>query len=342
MGTIKFTYQCDDSQLRPNEIISEIEYGASFILSEHKEIAIFPKILISNWIKNITRNDCALLLEVDDNFFNDDVIFEKIFTTFIYNLMDFCKLRLLDVDFSNSFVINKFIGPKPVITHTPILGTILKPYFQTLEKKQELVLSLSSSGLQVLKEDETYLVDRDTLSMHATVMQGLLQDRGCYVPNITPYVSDHELIKQLINQSGVQIVMVNFLVTGLGDVYRLKRAFPSLGIWGHRVGYLAVENQISIQAISQLAIAAGVDFLHIGTPTNQQMLESKSALITKLNTIKQCKAVFTKTHENSIHDLVSHFRTSAVFLACGSLKKDDGISFDERKVSQWVREATRE
>lgn len=339
MGTIKFTYRCDDVKLKPEEIIAEIEYGASFVLNTNDELAIFPAVSKTKWINDYTHNYDTLILQVDDSFFDDNMLFEKIFTTFIFNLMDFGKLQLVNIDFSKSFILNKFTEPIYEFSHKPILGTILKPYYQSLEQKLELVSSLCSSGLQVFKEDETYLVSKDTLIEHAIAIQNLLQDRGCYIPNITPYVSDHEYIEKLIDQSGVQIVLVNFLVTGLGDVYRLKKAFPGLGIWGHRVGYLAVQDQLSIHAISQLAIAAGIDFLHIGTPTNQPSWEEKKRLICDLQTIKQCKAVFTKTSENSIRFLVKQFSKEAVFLACGSLKKNDGISFDKRKINRWVKSA---
>jgi len=339
MGTISFIYQLKDPKIKPEQIIAEIEYGASFSLYPNHESVLFPQFPKAHWIKNLYSSKDSLIIEVDDGFFDEYVVFEKIWTTFILNLLDFGQLKLLDIDFSGSFLSGRFSNPLPEFDDTPILGTIIKPYYQPLNQKIELVSILNTYGLQVFKEDETYLVGKNQVVEHAIPIQNLLKNKGFYIPNITPFLSDHKYIKQLINESGVRIVLVNFLISGLGAIYRLKQEFPDLGIWGHRVGYSVFRDVISIRAISKLAITAGVDFLHIGTPINTVSYTEKIQLINELKDIKPFKAVLTKTTPSTITDLVKTFENEAIYLACGSLKNDDAISFDLEKVKEWVMRA---
>lgn len=339
MGTIKFTYQLNDPKIIPDQIIAEIEYGVSFSLYSDHESVLFPQFPKAHWIKNLYSNKDSLFIEVDDDFFDEYVVFEKIWTTFILNLLDFGQLKLLDIDFSGSFLSGRFSDPIPEFQYTPVLGTIIKPYYQPLNQKIELVSILNNYGLQVFKEDETYLVGKNQVVEHAIPIQNVLQNKGFYIPNVTPFLSDHEFIEKLIKEADIRIVLVNFLVSGLSPIFRLKQEFPDLGIWGHRVGYSAFRDVISIRAISKMAVSAGIDFLHIGTPNNPDSSFEKLQLINELKSIKPFKGVFTKTNPSTIPDLVRTFKDEAIYLACGSLKNDDAISFDLEKVKEWVMKA---
>ena len=339
MGKISFTYQLNHQNIEAKNIIGEIEFGTTFSLYNNREVAIYPKYDSIHWINKCIVSDNILLIEVEDSFFTEDIVFDKILTTFLFNLLDFGKLKLVSVDFSKSFLANNFPNPFPKIKNTPALGTILKPYYQSLNDKKEMVSQLAECGLRVIKEDETFLVPKDQILRHSVELQYLFNEKGFYIPNITSYVADYPFIERLINDAGVGIVMINFLVCGLGNVFRLKKNFPNLGIWGHRVGYSAIENYISIQAISQMAVTAGIDYLHIGTPESQSFFEEKQRLIKNLNGVRPFKAVFTKTTETTIHKLVTTFKDEVIYLACGSLRNIDGISLDIKRVQNWVRNA---
>lgn len=338
MGKIYFTYEIIHLDIDVKQIAGEIEYGITFSLNDDCESITFPQYRGLNWLR-WQLNGNILVLEVDDQFFNEDSVFEKVWTTFLLNLMDFGKLKLVDVDVSQSFLAARFAPNVFEFKESPILGSILKPYYQSLIKKKEVVSTLVSQSLQIIKEDETYLVDKQLVLSHSISLQKSCCQRGYYIPNVTSFIYDYEFIKKLINESGIRIVMVNFLVCGLGSVFRLKKEFPLLGIWGHRVGYSAIENQVSVQALSQLATSAGIDFIHIGTPKNNSFYNEKQEIIESINKIRQAKVVFTKTTEKTIGDLVSHFSDRAVYMACGSLQNDDGISINYSKAHNWVEKA---
>ncbi len=342
MGEIKFRYKIQNVNINPQNIVGEIEYGVTFLLHSDRETAVYPQYNAVKWIKNCEiDSEKNLYIIVDDVFFDDETIFEKIWTVFLFNLLDFTGLELVDVDFSKSFV--SHIIPSEVSRvekhKYPILGTILKPYYQTLESKKNIVSKFAEHGLQIIKEDETFLVEKKVILDHAIALQECMNGFGNYVPNITPYITDYEFVENLIDKSGVNIVMVNFLVCGLGNILRLKRKIPQLKIWGHRVGYIAFEKYISTQAISQMAIGSGVDYLHIGTPRNSDMYQEKLNLIHNLNQLKQIKAVFTKTTSATINELVKTYRDKVVYLACGAFREKDGVSVDMNKVQEWVTRA---
>jgi hypothetical protein len=284
------------------------------------------------------------VIEVDDAFFDCECLFEKLFTAFVYNLLDFGDVRLISIDVSNSSFGDKRAGHQELENdsdNTPfqslVLGTIFKPYYHlSLRDKVDMAAKFIDVGLDLIKEDETFFASSHRLAKETKVIQNAIAGSGIYVPNVTHYVQDYHLIEQLQNV-GVKIVMVNFLVTGFRSVINLKRRFPELSVWGHRVGYWIIERFISMEALGTMAALAGFDFLHLGTPRDKVEATAKRELLSRLKVLKSSFVpVFTKTTPEVLVQILNEFRdVPIVLMACGYLRDESG-ELNWERVHEWV------
>ena len=342
MGIITLKYNVNRITVPIDMLVNELEYGSTFALYRDREDIIFLQGNRMQWVRWKMEGK-SLTVEVDENFLENDYIFEKLLVAFLYNLLDFGELSLVAIDLAKSSYLqhnNACQKALPKYFRRPakrsILGTILKPYYHLpLKEKIGIAEKFVSMGIELLKEDETFFTSETRLLEAARAIQSTIEGSGNYIPNITHYVHNYRIIESLLN-FGIEIVMVDFLVTGFRPIHRLKQKFPEIGVWGHRVGYWPLERFISMKALGTLAVLAGVDFLHIGTPNNSIDVKDRLQLVSCLRAIKpQFVPVFTKTTPEVIREIVHLFNETTIFMACGYFRDHKG-TINWGNVQEWI------
>ncbi|GHT69785.1 hypothetical protein AGMMS50239_37150 [Bacteroidia bacterium] len=191
-----------------------------------------------------------------------------------------------------------------------------------------------SHGINILKNDECYLKSKQDIFEESQFLMKHIEGKADFVPNITGYINDYEFIKQLID-IGIEIFMVNFLISGLNSVFHLKQKFPSIKIWGHRIGYIVIEKYVSMQVLGVLALLAGIDYLHVGTPTGKE-IDEKNNMLKKLQIISpDFYPIFTKTTPEIIKCLLPVFDSKSIYMACGYFRNQNG-EIIERNIDEWI------
>lgn len=336
MGSINLTYEIGATDVDLDVLVSELEYGSTFILHPSgREEMISPRTDVFRWIDHYI-DDGQLRLIVDHDFLEEEYFFEKLFSAFIYNLQDFGQFRLDSVECSDlSRPSISFHSAATYLRQGPLFGTILKPYYQEREEKVASATEFARCGLDIVKEDETYIVSQKHILEDIKVMSRAVGSDLLYVPNITPYVNDYSFIEQ-IQEAGTQVAMVNLLLAGLGNIRRLKKRYPDLYLWGHRIGYQSLTPLISMKALAQLCVMAGFDYLHLGTPHDIEGIRNSVSLLDSLIQLNPLfRAVFTKTTAVTARDLAVQFQANAVLMACGYFRAPDGISIDRARLQEW-------
>ena len=263
MGYIKLEYTCSPC-VNKNHILNELEYGNTFIVNQNGEKLISIPGEVFEWVSIDIINDSNFYLIVKDDFFEIEYFFEKILTTFVYNFLDFGVICLEDIDINNSELnlLNdniKDIKTMP-FNNLPVLGTIFKPYYHfNYIDKLHFISHLSSLGIDLIKDDETYLIGKNKILSDSKKIQLLMGKKSFYIPNITPFIEDVDFVSSLINNN-IRIVMVNFIVTGFGPIKRLKKQFPDLKIWGHRVGFDVLKKYYIKKSYKQISCSIGYRF----------------------------------------------------------------------------------
>lgn len=340
---IVLKYRLADLSVLPSTLVNEIEYGTTFALYHDREECIPLPSQGPQWFK-WEMDGQLLVMRVEDEFLEVGCFFEKVLTSFLYNLLDFGCLELVSIDVSGCSNLHQFrtVYRKPLRLTQPfregvLLGTVLKPYYHlTLAEKVRLTAQFTDVGLSFVKEDETYLVPKTQLLEEAVAIQGSIKGRGAYVPNVTHCVWDHRFIERLV-LCGVDIVMVDYLVAGFRSVYELKREFPELGIWGHRIGYCTLDRFVSLEALGTLAALAGINFVHVGTPVNARSMDEKAQAVSAMRRIDQgLLPVFTKTTPEIVPGLIRALEGHAVLMACGYFRDSSGRGIDWQRVQDWI------
>lgn len=338
MGYTRLIYKVKEKDLNIETLINEIEYGNTFNLSLNCEKIITAGNGKNRWIKWGFNNN-ILELRVDDEFLQYS-FFEKIFTTFIFNLLDFGDIYLSSLDFSKSFVVDRDSRRNNIknFYSNVALGTIIKPYFHlSMSEKRMYCENFLNKGLVFIKEDETYLISKEKLLSEVKELQPLFKGRGYYVPNISHFISDYAVIDQLIEMD-IKVAMVNILVVGFQQIKLIKQRFPMLTLWGHRVGYKAFSNLFSMNVLGKLALYSGIDLMHVGTPNTKNMSLEKRNLINELrNFSTSFVPIFTKTSPEVINKFIRKI-TPKIVLACGYFRKQNG-DIDWNKVDYWIESA---
>lgn len=321
MGHIKLIYNYV-GDIKPDTLLSELESGVTFIeYSDHCDVVV-PKVKVSNW-HSYTVADNQFILQVSDDIFSPETIFNMILTNYIYNLDDFADLTLEDIDFSNSLYKDLVDSNHFILNETerPIFGTIIKPYHMSIEDRVEFVKHAFGCGFTIVKEDETHLVSRKQVIEESKLICQHVPMFYYYIPNITSYIDDNELIKQLID-TGIKVALVNICLVGFQAINKLKASYPSLGIWGHRVGFSTIEKRISLRAFSKIATLAGVDFVHIGTPLTADQAQVKLFLINEMKRINpNVQAVFSKLSPETFNFIAQHDQSNSMNMICGYLRE---------------------
>lgn len=323
MGQIKLEYRVEKITVPIQTIIGEFEYGSTFALYPSHE-SVMPSGM--GELKWIQYHYSGSLLEVwiDDSFWEMDFFFEKFMTLCLHNLSDFGNICLDKIDISSSKLKDiLFHGEKSIIT-TPLIGTIFKPYYhQTVEEKISQAERFVDLGFNVFKNDECYFLPKEKLAKEVYNIHKAIGNNAYFVPNISSVVTDIDFMKELIGM-GTSIFMVDYLISGLSSIYKLKQSFPEITIWGHRIGYQAIKSSISMDALCTLAQLAGIDFLHVGTPVSEDILDCKCLVNRQKMYNSRFRPVFTKTTPDVLKELLPTFGSNAIYLACGYFRNQMG------------------
>lgn len=344
MGYIKLEYSCSINT-DVKAVLNEIEYGNTFIINYEGErtISLFGKEF--SWIKSDTLADNRFDLYVDDTFFEEGTFFEKLMTSFIYNLQDFGEVRLDQIDSSNSILefSSPIIDAKKIFKTFPVCGTIFKPYYHSsLNEKLNVASKLVSMGINLIKDDETYLIGKKQKLSDAKKIQSVMGSDAFYIPNITPFVHDMQFLTKLLD-TGIKIVMVNYLVTGFSQIRWLKQNFPQFTIWGHRVGYSSLENILTMNALSKIALFSGIDYLHLGTTLQKDKLDEQNNLIKNIRKFNSgFMPIFTKTSSEILPLLFSKLSKEIIVLACGYFRDERTSEINWKQVNKWITTAKNE
>lgn len=333
---LKYKYT---GNLNIHHVINEIEFGNTFALYKNREEIISVKGGKNRWVSLLDFTYNSFIIQIKKEFFTKDNFFELIMTSFVYNLIDFGNIKLDDIDISEFINYNIISKEKTnVFPHFPIFGTIFKPYYHlSLNKKMEFTRNFFNCGGNLIKEDETYLVSKTKILKEAKSIRSEMNDDGIYVPNVTPHLNDHKFILELYH-SGIKVVMINFLITSLRSIYELKRKIPNISFWGHRVGYLSIKKYISMRALSKIVTLAGIDYLHIGTPTNKKDLDEKLELILSVKkTKKSFLPIFSKITPELIQYLVNAFGENIILMTCGYIRNNNGTDIDWEKTKNLIQ-----
>lgn len=317
-------------------IVNEFEYGNTFsLVSDHKDVLPSGKGDLK-WVQ-YDYNVSSSILEVwvDDNFWSMDYFFEKFMTLFFYNLLDFGDIYLSEIDLSMSELSSGCISMNKIGGICfPLIGTMFKPYYhQTTEEKINTARRFIECGCNVLKNDECFFLNKSELLFEARAIHVAIGPDAYFVPNITAYIGDFDLIENLIKE-GISVFMTDYLISGFKAIYKLKKYFPEIKLWGHRIGYEAIKSHISMDALCVIAQLAGIDWLHIGTPRPQELMERKY-LVEKLKIINpNFKPIFSIVTPQVSEYLLPIFGIDAVYLGCGYYRDEDG-NINWEKVRTW-------
>jgi ribulose 1,5-bisphosphate carboxylase large subunit-like protein len=329
----------------PEEISEELNRGLSFSISETDEKTVR---LAGKWMGWATTSlhGNKLLIEVDDTFFTGNIL-EQILTSLWANLLDFGEIRLEEFKLSDHLHAlldtpesRKQSGYELLSEEGPCFGTIFKPSFGlSLSEKLNISERFASIGGTFIKEDETYLVDKSRLLDETQAIQSTMNSFSShcfYVPNVTAYLSDDRFLHSLY-EAGIRVVMVNYLIAGLPNVFRAIKSKPQLLFWGHRVGYKAIERYISMKAVAQLAVYSGLDIIHIGTPhfwVDKKAKENQEILNAVISINPTVLAVFTKCSHSIVISLTKWFGKEIIVMSCGPLRTNG--SLDWLKVKKMI------
>lgn len=344
MGTVRFTYEVERARVSTLTIVSEIEYGSSYALLPNGERIITGPSEELEWV-TWSADGNRIIIDVNDDFLESGYFFEKTFASFVFNLLDFGEFYLVSIDLSKSRLAQTLAGFFAKNENTvmlsnrrrPLLGTIYKPYYHLpLREKVAIAERFVSTGGDILKEDETYFADRESVLKESKAIQSSIGQKGFYVPNVTHLVRDYDLISELLSL-GIRIVMLDYLVCGFGCVHDLKSRVPQMLLWGHRVGYSVYEKVISMDAIVTLAVLSGLHFVHVGTPKDDVERGAKLALVRNMRGVNaSAYPVFTKTTPNGARELLSSFGPDIVILACGYFRSAGSSGVNWSRVQDWI------
>jgi ribulose-bisphosphate carboxylase large chain len=207
----------------------------------------------------------------------------------LYELREFCGLKLLDVEFPPSFA-DVFRGPRFGVDGTrrltnvqgrPIIGTIVKPSVGlSPEQTATLVRTLADGGIDFIKDDELMAdpphspFDRRVDAVMRVINEHADRTgkRVMYAFNVSDELDAMlEHYDRIVDSSGT-CAMVSLNSVGLAGVKKLcDRA--ELAIHGHRNGWGMLNRHpmlgIDFRAYQKLWRLAGVDQIHVNGIANK-------------------------------------------------------------------------
>lgn len=340
MGYITVEYKINDTVKTPIEtILGEFEYGSTFALYKDYEVAIPGINSPLDYIKYAVIDESTIIVDISDSYWSIDFFFEKFMSICFYNMLDFGDIYINRIDLSNS-EFNKYASRSrnsylaTTGRKTALCGTMFKPYYHSsLLQKIDFAKRCIDLGLNIFKDDECFFAAKKDLINEAEKMTESFSGEADFVPNITAYISDYAFIQSLID-SGINIMMVDYLITGIRPIFNLKQRFPNIMIWGHRIGYYPLRKFISMTAVNTIAIAGGIDYLHVGTPLQSQMSTRKKEVEDLKEKFPFFMPIFTKTTPETLSMLTLNFGYDAIYMGCGYFRDSDS-NIDWDSIKRW-------
>ncbi len=235
----------------------------------------------------------------------------------------------------------------------PLFATVLKPSWAlSLEGRMNMSKEFVSLGGDLVKEDETYTPSLSQLTSDISAIQSALDELqsdhrglGVYVPNITGWITNATAMRQLCN-AGMRAGMIAFFAAGLDAVRDLASTqVDECFLWGHRVGYESMSKTLSATAMAQLAFAAGLDGVHVGTPILRHVseVEETAHAVDTLRSLSLHEEevvfpIFSKTTRPILRELLEHYGRQSILIGCGEFHKKGHPAWDQDKVLAWLRE----
>jgi ribulose-bisphosphate carboxylase large chain len=219
----------------------------------------------------------------------------------IFGMKDLENVKLLDIDFPQSFIrhysgpmfgidgVRKILGVK----HRPLVAGVVKPKIG-LSEEQHSKIALDSwiGGCDYVSDDENltsmpYNNFEKRVSLTLNEMRKAEKETGekkVYLPNITaPY---YEMVKRAehVMSHGGKFVMIDVLTVGWSAVQALKDQDFRVVLHGHRAMHAAFtrnpKHGISMLVIAKLCRLIGLDQLQVGGVAGRmQQSSSETACI---------------------------------------------------------------
>jgi len=207
----------------------------------------------------------------------------------LYELREFSGLKLMDIEFPNSFA-EVFRGPRFGVEGTrrltgvegrPIIGTIIKPSVgMSPHQTADLVKVLVEAGIDFIKDDEL-MADppHSPFDQRVDAVMRVINDHADRTGKKVMYafnVSDEldamlEHYDRIVDSEGT-CAMVSLNSVGLSGVKKLCDQ-GTLAIHGHRNGWGALNRHsmlgIDFRAYQKLWRLAGVDQIHVNGIANK-------------------------------------------------------------------------
>jgi len=207
----------------------------------------------------------------------------------LYELRQFTGLRLLDLDFPQSFV-SHFKGPSFAVEgcrkltgvwDRPLIGTIIKPSIGlTPETTAAMVQTLAEAGIDFIKDDELLSASanssfEDRFNAVMDVINRLADKTGkkvMYACNISGEVDEMQRRYEHIVSGGGTCAMISLNSVGLSGAKKIIDN-GALAIHGHRNGWGMLTRHpmlgMEFRAYQKLWRLAGVDQLHVNGIANK-------------------------------------------------------------------------
>jgi ribulose-bisphosphate carboxylase large chain len=207
----------------------------------------------------------------------------------LYELSQFSGLKLLDLEFPESFVAH-YRGPKfgiagcrtlTQVHDRPLIGTIIKPSIGlTPQQTADLVRTLAEAGIDFVKDDE--LMANPPHSPFAERVAAIMRvinehaDRTgkkvMYAFNVSDEIDAMQRHYELVQKSGGTCAMISLNSVGLAASKKICD-LGALAIHGHRNGWGMMNRHpllgIEFPAYQKLWRLAGVDQLHVNGIANK-------------------------------------------------------------------------
>lgn len=222
----------------------------------------------------------------------------------LYELRHFSGLKLLDLEFPNSFA-TEFAGPKFGVAGTrrltnvferPIIGTIIKPSIgMSPEQTASLVATLVEAGVDFIKDDELmanppHSPFAERVAAIMRVVNNHADQTGKKVMvafNISDELDRMQAHYDTILEHGGTCAMLSLNSVGLAGVKKICDR-GQLAIHGHRNGWGMLNRHpllgIDFKAYQKLWRLAGVDQIHVNGLGNK-FCESDDSVV---HSIQNC------------------------------------------------------
>lgn len=218
----------------------------------------------------------------------------------IFGLLEISALKILDIDFPESYV-KSYPGPfwgidgfRKItgVSDRPLTGSIIKPKLGLSHTDHiNAAMDVFSAGVDLVKDDENLTsqlfnsfykrVDTGTERMKEAGFLGHGHEK-IYAYNITASYEEMTKRAEYVTEKGGNCLMMDILTCGFSAVSGIRNRNFGKIIHAHRAMHAAFtrskEYGISMLVIAKLARLVGVDSLHTGTIVGKMEGEKEEVL----------------------------------------------------------------